>query len=68
MNLYIKVEVDGTFDQCEEVLDQITELEEDQVLLVLGSDLTLRILDHKEIPPVGRGRKARPSAERRARA
>lgn len=65
MNLYIKVDVDGTFDQCEEVLDQIDELIEDQVLLVLGSDLSLRIIDYKEIPPVGRSRKARPSAERR---
>lgn len=65
MNLYIKVDVDGTFDQCEEVLDQIDELIEDQALLILGSDLSIRIIDYKEIPPVGRGRKARPSAERR---
>lgn len=67
MNLYIKVDVDGTWDQCEEVLEEIDELIEEQALLVLGSDLSLRIIDYKEIPPVGRARKARPSAERGAR-
>lgn len=49
MKIQLTVEVDGTYDQCEEVCDQLDELIADEALLVLGPTGHIRLLAYEEV-------------------
>ena len=49
MMLVLRVEVDATYDQCEEVLSQIEELREEHVLFELGAGVTAELKGYVEI-------------------
>lgn len=67
MRLQLIVEIDATEDECEEVLDQLTEMVEDRALLVISETADAQLVAFSEVAPIGRPHKVRPSAERRPR-
>jgi len=60
MRLQLIVEVDATEDECEEVLDQLTEMVEERALLMLGTGGDMQLVAFNEVTPLGRPQKARP--------
>ena len=60
MRLQLIVEVDATEDECEQVLDQLTQAVEERELLMLGSGGDMQLIAFNEIAPLGRPHKARP--------
>lgn len=60
MRLQLIVEVDATEDECEQVLDQLSQAVEERELLMLGSGGDMQLLHFNEVAPLGRPQKARP--------
>lgn len=60
MRLQLIVEIDATDDECEEVLDQLTEMVEDRALLVISPTADAQLVAFNEVTPLGRPHKARP--------
>lgn len=50
MKLILTVEVEGTYDQCEEILDQLDDIVDEQAILVLGYGSHARLTSYEEVP------------------
>lgn len=56
MKLVMRVDVDATYDDCEEVLDQLEELVAEGTTIHLGGSAYAAIEMFSEIPAAERGR------------
>ena len=49
MKIRLTVVIDGTDEQCEQVLDQLEEIRDDEQLLRIGPDAWAQLLKVKEV-------------------